>query len=73
MRTAEKGGWIGPLLPSVFSSTMMIFPALSMNMPAQWDEVHTSYHWWLDAGRPTVDHWRFTITPEGQHIQLPGR
>ncbi|MGH3686163.1 MAG: hypothetical protein ACRDQY_09090 [Pseudonocardiaceae bacterium] len=29
-----------------------------------WDEVHTSYRWWLDAGRPTADHWRFTITPE---------
>jgi len=35
-----------------------------------WDEVHSSYHWWLDAGRPTADRWRFTITPEGQHIQL---
>ncbi len=38
-----------------------------------WDEVHTSYHWWLDAGRPTAEHWRFTITSEGQHIQLLGR
>lgn len=38
-----------------------------------WDEVHTSYHWWLDAGRPTAEHWRFTITPQGQHVQLLGR
>jgi protein-L-isoaspartate(D-aspartate) O-methyltransferase len=38
-----------------------------------WDEVHTSYHWWLDDGRPTADRWRFTITPEGQHIQLLGQ
>ena len=38
-----------------------------------WDEVHTSYHWWLDAGRPTAERWRFTITPKGQHIQLLGR
>jgi hypothetical protein len=37
-----------------------------------WDEVHTSYHWWLDAGRPTAERWRFTITPRGQHIQLLG-
>lgn len=36
-----------------------------------WDEVHTSYHWWLDAGRPTASRWRFTITPQGQHIHLP--
>ncbi|MGH3921546.1 MAG: methyltransferase domain-containing protein [Pseudonocardiaceae bacterium] len=35
-----------------------------------WDEVHTGYHWWLEVGRPTADRWRFTITPEGQHIQL---
>jgi protein-L-isoaspartate(D-aspartate) O-methyltransferase len=35
-----------------------------------WDEVQTSYYWWLDAGRPTAERWRFTITPEGQHIQL---
>jgi protein-L-isoaspartate(D-aspartate) O-methyltransferase len=38
-----------------------------------WDEVSSSYHWWLDAGRPTADRWRFTITPEGQHIQLLNR
>jgi len=36
-----------------------------------WEEVQGSYHWWLDAGRPTAKCWRFTITPEGQHIQLP--
>jgi hypothetical protein len=35
MRTAEKGGWIGPVSPSLFSSAMMIFPALSMNKPAK--------------------------------------
>jgi protein-L-isoaspartate(D-aspartate) O-methyltransferase len=38
-----------------------------------WDEVHTSYRWWLNAGCPTADCWRFTITPEGQHVQLLGR
>jgi len=38
-----------------------------------WDEVHTSYHWWLDAGRPTAERWRFTITSQGQHIQLQDR
>ena len=38
-----------------------------------WDEIHTNYHWWLNAGRPPADRWRFTITPEGQHIQLGPR
>lgn len=38
-----------------------------------WDEVHTNYHWWLDADRPTADRWRFTVTPDGQHIELLGR
>jgi protein-L-isoaspartate(D-aspartate) O-methyltransferase len=38
-----------------------------------WDEVSSSYRWWLDAGRPTADRWRFTITPEGQHVQLLNR
>ena len=36
-----------------------------------WDEIHAHYHWWLDADRPSAERWRFTITPEGQHIQLP--
>lgn len=35
-----------------------------------WDEVETSYRWWLDAGRPTADRWCFTVTPDGQHVQL---
>jgi hypothetical protein len=35
MRTAEKGGWIGPVGPSLFSSEMMIFPSLSMKTPAK--------------------------------------
>lgn len=35
-----------------------------------WDEVQANYQWWLNAGRPTADRWRFTITPDCQHIQL---
>ncbi|HEY3894694.1 MAG TPA: hypothetical protein VGL88_04925 [Pseudonocardiaceae bacterium] len=35
-----------------------------------WDEVQASYHWWVDAGRPAADRWCFTVTPDGQHIQL---
>jgi hypothetical protein len=35
-----------------------------------WDEVAAAYHWWVDVGRPTVDRWRFIVSPEGQHIDL---
>jgi protein-L-isoaspartate(D-aspartate) O-methyltransferase len=49
------------------------YRVLQFGSRSLWDEVETSYHWWLDAGRPTADRWRFTVTPDGQHIQLPGR
>jgi len=35
-----------------------------------WDEVHTAYRWWVEAGEPAVNAWRFTITPTAQHIEL---
>jgi protein-L-isoaspartate(D-aspartate) O-methyltransferase len=34
------------------------------------DEVATAYRWWVHAGEPTVDAWRFTVTPGGQRIEL---
>lgn len=37
-----------------------------------WDEVTAAYHQWQQAGRPSVEHWRFTITPDAQHVQLTG-
>jgi hypothetical protein len=36
------------------------------------DEVANAYHWWVDAGEPTVGAWRFTITPGGQQVELRG-
>jgi protein-L-isoaspartate(D-aspartate) O-methyltransferase len=36
-----------------------------------WDEVETAYRWWIDAGEPAVDAWRFTVTPNGQQVELP--
>ncbi|MEO7195003.1 MAG: methyltransferase domain-containing protein [Pseudonocardiaceae bacterium] len=36
-----------------------------------WDEVRTAYQWWVSAGGPTVDAWRFTRTPSDQRIELP--
>lgn len=35
-----------------------------------WDEVEAAYHWWEEQGKPAADRWRFTITPDGQHITL---
>jgi protein-L-isoaspartate(D-aspartate) O-methyltransferase len=35
-----------------------------------WDEVETAYQWWVDHERPSVHDWRFTVTPEGQHVAL---
>ncbi|MGH3838970.1 MAG: methyltransferase domain-containing protein [Pseudonocardiaceae bacterium] len=35
-----------------------------------WDEVEAAHQWWVDAGRPDADRWRFTVTPDGQRIEL---
>lgn len=35
-----------------------------------WDEVRAAYHWWIGAGRPPASQWTFTVTPEGQRIEL---
>ncbi len=32
-----------------------------------WDQVETSYHWWRDAGCPSVGQW---FTAGGQHVHL---
>jgi protein-L-isoaspartate(D-aspartate) O-methyltransferase len=34
-----------------------------------WDEVAAAHQWWVDAGKPGSDHWRFTLTPQGQQIE----
>ena len=37
-----------------------------------WDEVPAACHRWDHAGRPPVTtHWRFTITPNEQRMELP--
>lgn len=35
-----------------------------------WDEVEAAHHWWVDHGRPDADRWRFTVTSDGQRIEL---
>lgn len=36
-----------------------------------WDEITTAYHQWEQLGCPAATSWRFTITPHGQHAELP--
>lgn len=33
-------------------------------------EVEAAHDWWVAAHRPTADQWRFTVTPDGQRIDL---
>ncbi|MGH3822967.1 MAG: methyltransferase domain-containing protein [Pseudonocardiaceae bacterium] len=35
-----------------------------------WDEVEAACRWWLHAGSPKAEQWKFTVTPEGQNIEL---
>ena len=35
-----------------------------------WDEVTAAYHRWDHAGKPPATQWRFTITPDGQRVEL---
>ncbi|MGH3771873.1 MAG: methyltransferase domain-containing protein [Pseudonocardiaceae bacterium] len=37
-----------------------------------WDEVEAAYAWWVQAGSPTAEQWRFTVTPQGQQVNLAG-
>lgn len=46
------------------------FPVCQYGPRRLWDEVHNAYQWWIDQGMPTADRWRFTVTSEGQRIEL---
>lgn len=35
-----------------------------------WDEVEAAYRWWVDAGSPAAERWRFTVSTEGQRVEL---
>lgn len=35
-----------------------------------WQEVEAAYRWWLDQGKPTLDQWRFTVSPDRQTADL---
>jgi hypothetical protein len=35
-----------------------------------WDEIETAHQWWIDAGKPDLHAWRFTVTACGQKIGI---
>jgi protein-L-isoaspartate(D-aspartate) O-methyltransferase len=46
------------------------FPVLQSGPRRLWDEVEAACRWWLAAGSPGADRWHFTVTPEGQRVEL---
>jgi protein-L-isoaspartate(D-aspartate) O-methyltransferase len=46
------------------------FTVLQFGPRKLWDEVEAAHQWWVEAGRPAADRWRFTVTPAGQRIDL---
>lgn len=46
------------------------FPIQQHGPRRLWDEVETAHQWWIDQGRPDANRWQFTVTPEGQRIDL---
>ena len=46
------------------------FPVLQSGPRRLWDEVEAACRWWLEAGSPGADRWLFTVTPEGQRVEL---
>ncbi len=34
-----------------------------------WDEIETAHQWWINAGKPGLHAWRFTVTANGQRIE----
>ena len=48
------------------------FPVRQYGPRRLWDEVEAAHAWWVQRGKPGADRWQFTITPEGQRIELDG-
>ncbi len=46
------------------------YPVQQFGPRRLWDEVETAYRWWLAAGSPKADRWRFTVTPYEQLVWL---
>jgi protein-L-isoaspartate(D-aspartate) O-methyltransferase len=48
------------------------FPVHQYGPRRLWDEVQAAHQWWVDHGKPGAEHWRFTVGPQGQQIELIG-
>ena len=35
-----------------------------------WGEVEAAHQWWVNHGKPGVDCWRFTVTPDSHKVEL---
>lgn len=46
------------------------FPVYQHGPRRLWDEVQAARQWWIEQGRPGVERWQFTVTPNGQRINL---
>lgn len=46
------------------------FPVWQSGPRRLWNEVEAACRWWLEAGSPGADRWLFTVTPEGQRVEL---
>ena len=46
------------------------FPVTQRGPRRLWDEIEAAHQWWVDHGRPRPERWRFTVSPEGQTIEL---
>lgn len=47
-------------------------PCLPPCLP-EWAPMMSKPHaWWAQLGKPGADRWQFTITPNGQRIELDG-
>jgi hypothetical protein len=46
------------------------YPVRQFGPRRLWDEVEAAYQWWVDQGSPTAERWRFTLTSQGQRVEL---
>lgn len=35
-----------------------------------WDEVEAAHQWWVEQGSPGAEDWVFSVTSEGQHVEI---
>jgi protein-L-isoaspartate(D-aspartate) O-methyltransferase len=53
-----------------YSADTDTYPVRQAGPRQLWDEIETAHQWWIDAGKPGLHAWQFTVTPRGQRIEL---